>query len=70
MIRSFLERGTRLMEEILKDGKEIPLKDIQEKAAAMNISSRTMRDVRNRMGERLVYGKGTGRENTVRLKED
>ena len=65
-----LERGTRLMEELLKDGKEIPLKDIQEKAAAMNISSRTMRDVRNRMGERLVYGKGTGRENTVRLKAD
>jgi len=49
---------------------EIPLKDIQEKAAAMNISARTMRDVRNRMGERLVYGKGTGRENTVRLKAD
>ena len=65
-----LERGTRLMEEMLKEGKEIPLKDIQEKAAAMNISSRTMRDVRNRMGERLVYGKGTGRENTVRLKSD
>ena len=65
-----LERGTRLMEEMLKEGKEIPLKDIQEKAAAMNISSRTMRDVRNRMGERLVYGKGTGRENTVRLKAD
>lgn len=65
-----LERGTRLMEELLKDGKKIPLKDIQEKAAAMNISSRTMRDVRNRMGERLVYGKGTGRENTVRLKAD
>ena len=55
---------------MLKDGKEIPLKDIQEKAAVMNISSRTMRDVRNRMGERLVYGKGTGRENTVRLKAD
>ena len=69
-IETKLERGTRLMEELLKDGKEIPLKDIQEKAAAMNISSRTMRDVRNRMGERLVYGKGTGRENTVRLKLD
>lgn len=65
-----LERGMSLMEEMLKDGKEIPLKDIQEKAAAMNISSRTMRDVRSRMGERLVYGKGTGRENTVRLKAD
>ena len=69
-IETKLERGTRLMEEMLKDGKEIPLKDIQEKAAAMNISARTMRDVRNRMGERLVYGKGTGRENTVRLKAD
>ena len=69
-VETKLERGMRLMEEMLKDGKEIPLKDIQEKAAAMNISSRTMRDVRNRMGERLVYGKGTGRENTVRLKSD
>ena len=58
------------MEELLKDGKEIPLKDIQEKAAVMNISSRTMRDVRSRMGERLVYGKGEGRENIVRLKTD
>lgn len=69
-IETKLERGTRMMEEMLKGGKEIPLKDIQEQAALMNISSRTMRDVRSRMGERLIYGKGEGRENTVRLKTD
>lgn len=60
----------RLMEEMLKDGKEIPLKVIQKKAIEMNISSGTMRDVRNRMGDRLIYGRGSGRDNTIRLKSD
>ena len=69
-VETKLERGMRLMEEMLKDGKEIPLKVIQKKATEMNISSRTMRDVRNRMGDRLIYGRGSGRDNTIRLKSD
>ena len=69
-VETKLERGMRLMEEMLKDGKEIPLKVIQKKATEMNISSRTMRDVRNRMGDRLIYGRGSGRDNTIRLKVD
>ena len=60
----------RLMEEMLKDGKEVPLKSIQKEAAEMNISSRTMRDVRNRMGDRLIYGRENGKDNTVRLKSE
>ena len=27
-------------------------------------------DVRNRMGDRLIYGRGSGRDNTIRLKVD
>lgn len=69
-VETKLERGLRLMEELLKDGAEVPLKDIQEKAAEMGISSRTMRDVRNRMGDLLVYRKTAGRGNTVRMKKD
>ena len=69
-VETKLERGMRLMEEMLKDGKEVPLKSIQKEAAEMNISSRTMRDVRNRMGDRLIYGRENGKDNTVRLKSE
>lgn len=67
-VETKLERGARLIEELLAEGKVITLKELQEKATELNISSRTMRDVRGRMGDRLEYGKGEGKENTIRLK--
>ncbi|MBR0411723.1 MAG: AAA family ATPase [Eubacterium sp.] len=67
-VETKLERGTKLIEGLLVERKVISLKELQEKATELNISPRTMRDVRRRMGDRLEYGKGEGRENTIRLK--
>ena len=67
-VETKLERGTKLIEGLLAEKNVITLKELQEKATELNISSRTMRDVRRRMGDRLEYGKGEGRENTIRLK--
>ena len=63
-VETKLERGTKLIEELLAEGKVISLKELQEEATELNISPRTMKDVRRRMGDRLEYGKGEGRENT------
>ena len=50
-----LERGRKLIMELLADKKEISIRELDEKAKEQGISGRTMRDVRSRMKNELEY---------------
>ena len=64
-----LERGTKLIRELLADKKEISIRELDEKAKEQGISGRTMRDVRSRMKNELEYQVNEKQENSIRLKE-
>ena len=64
-----LERGTKLIKELLADKKEISIRELDEKAKEQGISGRTMRDVRSRMKNELEYRVNEKQENSIRLKE-
>ena len=64
-----LERGAKLIKELLADEKEISIRKLDEKAKEQGISGRTMRDVRSRMKNELEYQINEKQENSIRLKE-
>lgn len=64
-----LERGAKLIRELLADKKEISIRALDEKAKEQGISGRTMRDVRSRMKNELEYQVNEKQENSIRLKE-
>ena len=64
-----LERGRKLIRELLADKKEISIRELDEKAKEQGISGRTMRDVRSRMKNELEYRVNEKQENSIRLKE-
>ena len=64
-----LERGAKLIRELLADKKEISIRELDEKAKEQGISGRTMRDVRSRMKDELEYRVNEKQENSIRLKE-
>ena len=64
-----LERGAKLIKELLADKKEISIRKLDEKAKEQGISGRTMRDVRSRMKNELEYQINEKQENSIRLKE-
>lgn len=64
-----LERGAKLIRELLADKKEISIRELDEKAKEQGISGRTMRDVRSRMKNGLEYRVNEKQENSIRLKE-
>ena len=64
-----LQRGTKLIYELLADGNTITIREVDEKAKAQGISQRTMREVRSRMKEELDYQMNEKQENTIRLKK-
>ena len=64
-----LERGAKLIRELLADKKEISIRELDEKAKEQGISGRTMRDVRNRMKNELEHWVNEKQENSIRLKE-
>ena len=64
-----LERGAKLIRELLADKKEISIRELDEKAKEQGISGRTMRDVRSRMKNELEYKVNEKQENGIRLKE-
>ena len=63
-----LQRGAKLIQELLADGNTITIREVDEKAKKQGISQRTMREVRSRMKEDLEYGMNEKQENTIRLK--
>ena len=64
-----LEKGRKLIRELLDDKKEISIRELDEKAKEQRISGRTMRDVRSRMKNELEYQVNEKQENSIRLKE-
>ena len=64
-----LERGAKLIRELLADKKEISIRELDEKAKEQGISGRTMRDVRSRMKNELEYQINEKQETSIRLKE-
>lgn len=64
-----LEKGRKLIRELLADKKEISIRELDEKAKEQGISGRTMRDVRSRMKNELEYQVNEKQENSIRLKE-
>ncbi len=64
-----LERGAKLIRELLADKKEISIRELDKKAKEQGISGRTMRDVRSRMKNELEYLINEKQENSIRLKE-
>lgn len=64
-----LEKGRKLIRELLDDKKEISIRELDEKAKEQRISGRTMRDVRSRMKNELEYRVNEKQENSIRLKE-
>ena len=63
-----LERGAKLIRELLADKKEISIRELDDKAKEQGISGRTMRDVRSRMKNELEYWINEKQENCIRLK--
>ena len=63
-----LQRGAKLIQELLADGNTITIREVDEKAKVQGISQRTMREVRSRMKEDLEYDMNEKQENTIRLK--
>ena len=64
-----LERGAKLIQELLVDKNEISIRELDDKAKEQGISGRTMRDVRSRMKNELEYRVNEKQENSIRLKE-
>ena len=64
-----LQRGAKLIQELLTDGNTITIREVDAKAKAQGISQRTMREVRSRMKEKLDYQMNEKQENTIRLKK-
>ena len=64
-----LQRGTKLIYELLADGNAVTIRELDEKAKAQGISQRTMREARSRMKEELDYQMNEKQENTIRLKK-
>ena len=64
-----LERGAKLIQELLVDKNEISIRELDDKAKEQGISGRTMRDVRSRMKNELEYQVNEKQENSIRLKE-
>ena len=58
-----LQRGTKLIYELLADGNAVTIRELDEKAKAQGISQRTMRE------EELDYQMNEKQENTIRLKK-
>ena len=65
---SKLERGAKLIQELLVDKNEISIRELDDKAKEQGISGRTMRDVRSRMKNELEYWINEKQENCIRLK--
>ena len=63
-----LERGAKLIRELLVDKNEISIRELDDKAKEQGISGRTMRDVRSRMKSELEYWINEKQENCIRLK--
>ena len=63
-----LERGAKLILELLVDKNEISIRELDDKAKEQGISGRTMRDVRSRMKSELEYWINEKQENCIRLK--
>ena len=63
-----LQRGTKLIYELLADGNAVTIRELDEKAKSQGISQRTMREARSRMKEELDYQMNEKQENTIRLK--
>ncbi|MFQ9684934.1 MAG: AAA family ATPase [Anaerostipes sp.] len=63
-----LERGAKLIQELLVDKNEISIRELDDKAKEQGISGRTMRDVRSRMKNELEYWINEKQENCIRLK--
>ena len=63
-----LERGAKLIWELLVDKNEISIRELDDKAKEQGISGRTMRDVRSRMKNELEYWINEKQENCIRLK--
>ena len=63
-----LERGSKLIQELLVDKNEISIRELDDKAKEQGISGRTMRDVRSRMKNELEYWINEKQENCIRLK--
>ena len=63
-----LERGAKLIQELLVDKNEISISELDDKAKEQGISGRTMRDVRSRMKNELEYWINEKQENCIRLK--
>ena len=64
-----LQRGTKLIYELLADGNAVTIRELDEKAKAQGISQRTMREARSRMKEELDYQMNEKQENTIRLRK-
>ena len=64
-----LQRGTKLIYELLADGNAVTIRELDEKAKSQGISQRTMREARSRMKEELDYQMNEKQENTIRLKK-
>ena len=64
-----LQRGTKLIYELLADGNAVTIRELDEKAKTQGISQRTMREARSRMKEELDYQMNEKQENTIRLKK-
>ena len=64
-----LQRGTKLIYELLADGNAATIRELDEKAKAQGISQRTMREARSRMKEELDYQMNEKQENTIRLRK-
>ena len=63
-----LERGAKLIQELLVDKNEISIRELDDKAKEQGISGRTMRDVRSRMKNELEYWINEKQENCIRLR--
>ena len=64
-----LQRGTKLIYELLADGNAVTIRELDERAKTQGISQRTMREARSRMKEELDYQMNEKQENTIRLKK-
>ncbi len=64
-----LQRGTKLIYELLADGNAVTIRELDEKAKTQGISQRTMREARSRMKEELDYQMNEKQENTIRLRK-
>ena len=64
-----LQRGTKLIYELLADGNAVTIRELDERAKTQGISQRTMREARSRMKKELDYHMNEKQENTIRLKK-